>query len=265
MKKSFILICFILTLFLLSACGQNKRSQSDGSNAQSSNTPNQNISSGDNAEMTSVDKQVLEEYISKTNFVLQKRDNKENYLTKITKTYSEKDFFDNGLIYQFYNPIVSFHHYLYTVEELFPAECVRKISETMVCNIYKTHENGIVYLFFQKEYEAWVLHHSVYVKKGLSLSDFSLIKTGDSLESVGKIDPAAISVQKYSEYPLFTIHLLKDGIVKIGYEKNNDGVFVVSNVQKSKDFKLTGKEIGFDGIDSDIVYDFTILPQDYIK
>lgn len=263
MKKSFILICFILTLFLLSACGQNKRSQSDGSNAQSSNTPNQNISSGDNAEMTSVDKQVLEEYISKTNFVLQKRDNKENYLTKITKTYSEKDFFDNGLIYKLYNPFVSFQHYLYTVEELFPAECVRQISETMVCNIYKTQENGLVYLFFQKEYDSWVLHHSVYVKKGLSLSDFSSIKTGDSLESVGKIDPVALSVQKNSEYPLFTIHLLKDGIVKIDYEKNNDGFFVVSGVQKSKDFKLTGKEIGLSDID--VVYDFTILPQDYIK
>lgn len=263
MKKSFILICFILTLCLLSACGQNKGNQSDGSNVQSSNTSKQNISNGDKAEMTNIDKQVLEEYISKTNSILQKRDNKENYLTKITKTYSEKDFFDNGLIYQFYNPLVSFQHYLYTVEELFPAECVRKISETMVCNIYKTQENGLVYLFFQKEYESWVLHHSVYVKKGLSLSDFSSIKTGDSLESVGKIDPVALSVQKYSEYTLFTLHLLKDGIVKIDYEKNNDGVFVVSNAQKSKDFKLTGKEIGLNDID--IVYDFTILPQDYIK
>ena len=50
---------------------------------------------------------------------------------------------------------------------------------------------------------------------------------------------------------------------KIDYEKNNDGVFVVSDLQKSKDFKLTGKEIGSQDID--IVYDYTILPQDYIQ
>lgn len=263
MKKSPILMLAVLTLCLLSACGQNKGSQSDSNNTQSLNTTDQNISSGDKAEMESIEKQIFEEYVAKTNSILQKSDNKENYQTKIKKAYPEKDFFDHGLIYQFYNPLVSFQQYLYTVEESFPAECIRKTSETTAYNIYKTEENGLVYLFFQNEYEAWVLHHSVYVKKKLLLSDFASIKTGDSLESVGKIDPAALSVQKYSAYPLFTIHLLKDGVVKIDYEKNNDGVFVVSDLQKSKDFKLTGKEIGSQDID--IVYDYTILPQDYIQ
>ena len=264
MKKIFLFIVCVLLICLSLGCNQKECGSSQMNSMQSDNTSKQNnISSGDKTEMTGIEKKVLEEYVAKSNAVLEKNDNKANYQTKIKKTYSEKAFFDYGMIYQLYNPLVSFQQYLFTVEEVFPAECVRKMSETTVYNIYKTQENGLVYLFFQKEFDSWLLHHSVYVKKALLLSDFQSITVGNTLEEVGRVDPVALSVQEHSPYRLVTIHLLKDGVIKIDYEKNSDGIFVISKLQKSKDFKLSSKDFGTN--DNDVIYNYTILPQDYIQ
>lgn len=215
------------------------------------------------SDVPNIENEVFEGYISKNNAVLDKKDNKETYQTKIKKQYPEKEFFDKGLIYRFYFPIVSFQHYLFTVEDMFPAECLRETSKNTAYTIYKTQENGLVYLFYQKEFDYWILHHSVYVKKSLSSSDFESVKAGDSLERIGEIDPAAISVKNYSEYPTTSIHLLKDGVAKIDYKKNDDGAFVVSGIKISKDFKLKSEDFGSSG--DNIIYDFTILAQDYIE
>lgn len=113
----------------------------------------------------------------------------------------------------------------------------------------------MVYLYFEKIYSQWVLHHSVYVKKSLEQSDFQDLRLGDTIEDVEKIDPVAGVVKKYTTFP-WTVHLLRDGIIKITYTINDNGIYIISEIQRDDNFELN--------LDN-VVHDYTILPQDYIQ
>lgn len=244
MKKVILttfLLCIVLSFLSCSKMNDNSSQESN----------EDRFSDGES--MSTEEKQMIENMNSQTEAALNKETD-DNYKNKITASYSEKDFF-GSVLYQFYSPLASFHYYLYSVEDLFPAECIRRTSDNTLYSMYRTTEGGLVYLYFEKIYSQWVLHHSVYVKKSLEQSDFQDLRLGDTIEDVEKIDPVAGVVKKYTTFP-WTVHLLRDGIIKITYTINDNGIYIISEIQRDDNFELN--------LDN-VVHDYTILPQDYIQ
>lgn len=245
MKKAIFLVlgaCMLMTCLL--GCQPNDFVSSADSSDNISDVKSTPLNSNIQAE--------LSEHKEKEDMVLSKA-SQLSMEQLITKRYSEKEFYEKGVLYRSYQPLVSFHFYLYSISDLFPVECIRQTSDDSIYCIYKTKENGLIYLFFVKRWNEWYMNHAIYSKKSLTLSDFQNIKIGDNRKAIEQIDPIVSTDSQYSQYQ-FTLHLLKDGVVKIEYELK-DGQMLVSNIQRKSDFKLTM---------DDITYDYSILPQDYI-
>lgn len=163
---------------------------------------------------------------------------------------------------------------LYTFNQDYPIEYIRKIDGNNILAIYKTKDpaNNIVYMycFFdninaddKRDTECWVLKsHMLFACKKVSYSDFKDIKVGSDIKDVYTIDsvvskycnidnsfPYTVytkeevdinSIEIVEEDTKFTprsYHLLTDGLLTISYEYN-DGTFSVSDISYSKDYRM---------------------------
>jgi len=189
----------------------------------------------------------------------------ELYSKLITKTYTEKDLFENHILYAFFHTPPSFaSDYISNDEYVYQIECLRRISDYTIYAVYKTDEGGLAYRFFaddayKRRYKGiYVLSHNIYVKKKISHSEFEKVKIGDSIERVEEIDPATelyknelIDTESFS-----TIHLLTDGVMLVHYNKSGED-YKVSVIDYFDDFIIS-----FD--DHDTTYDCRIRQEDFI-
>lgn len=176
-------------------------------------------------------------------------------------------------------PLNSAPRTLFAVNQVLPIECLRKVNEDLVYATYKVKdENGpqyFMYCFFTKlnsgdegakeDTELWWLTGRVmFAKKMLNHKSFDGIKVGSAISDVVAIDPlidiykpnkiAPFKHQKYDENlgkyveytetpePVLTFtsyHLLKDGILCIGYTRNDDqSEFTVSSIGFNDTFEM---------------------------
>ena len=156
--------------------------------------------------------------------------------------------------------------------EAYPTSAIRSRDSDTVYFVYETDTGYRLYLFFSYENDLDTpVGFPVVVGKALSYRDFKDVAVGDRMEEVEAIDPTAslhkkmilevfdlvpIAAQRLTEqgYPCTTIHYLKDGILKIEYEMQEDRSLVVSNMVFSKDYQIesaNGKVVNYriEGID----------------
>ena len=141
-----------------------------------------------------------------------------------------------------------------------PTDAIREESEGE--NVYAVYDTDIgmrMYLFFSKEKNEYLRIDGfpIIMSKVLEYKDFSDINIGDKSSEVDSIDPVtSIYTQIWDEGPddilnMFikegagptSIHLLKDGILKIEYKRIEPGDYEITDIEYNEDFTLTG----FDG------------------
>lgn len=89
------------------------------------------------------------------------------------------------------------------------------------------------------------------MKKTLELNDFSDLTIGDTLKEVEHIDPISSLYRKgydtlsdelvtklyvNGREEITTVHLLSDGIVKITYDRDVNGEYIINYIHKSNEF-----------------------------
>lgn len=157
--------------------------------------------------------------------------------------------------------------------DAYPTEAIRSRDSDTVYFVYETDTGYRLYLFFSYENDLDTpVGFPVVVGKALSYRDFKDVAVGDWMEEVEAIDPTAslhkkmilevfdlvpIAAQRLAEqgYPCTTIHYLKDGILKIEYEMQEDRSLVVSNMVFSKDYQIesaNGKVVNYKIEDIDL-------------
>lgn len=166
----------------------------------------------------------------------------------------------------FYERQSARQNYTGSLLEAYPTSAIRGRDEDTVYFVYATDTGYRLYLFASYENELQTpVGFPVLIEKLLSYTDFKNIAVGDKIEEVETIDPvtalhkkqivevwdlAPVAARKLAEdgYPCTTIHYLKDGILKIEYEMQEDRSLVVSNVVFNKDFQIksaNGKVINY--------------------
>ena len=165
--------------------------------------------------------------------------------------------------------------------------------------VWMTEKGARYYLFFDREGTAY--GHPIYaIGKTHSYQEFSMLKEGDRIEKVIKIDPSTKayyesfqnpwtdkSVEEqnktlrsiYNEtgsWPLTSMHLLTDGLLEIRYEYTSRG-YAIARMEYSPDFKgieptydlSKGWEISEEEREMyreyAQFYNFTILQKDYLS
>ncbi len=115
------------------------------------------------------------------------------------------------------------------------------------------------------------------MKKTLTLADFDDLEVGDSLDDVEKIDPIASLYRKgfdslsHEDIQLLyvgghdkfaTAHLLRDGTVKITYDRDENGKYTINEINRSDEFiiPVMTSPIPLGG---EVCY--SIYPDDYIS
>ena len=144
------------------------------------------------------------------------------------------------------------------VYELYPTKALRKASTGEEYLIYESQSGYREYVFLKHWEESGLTVTNgfpIVVGELLPYKAFEQLKVGDTIESVGKIDPVAelykqkmIEVHGYVPesaassaargYPITSIHYLSDGLLKIEYEMLEDGSLVISNMVYSPDYTL---------------------------
>ena len=144
------------------------------------------------------------------------------------------------------------------VYELYPTKALRKASTGEEYIIYESQSGYREYVFLKHWEESGLTVTNgfpIVVGELLPYKAFEQLKVGDTIESVGKIDPVAelykqkmIEVHGYVPesaassaargYPITSIHYLSDGLLKIEYEMLEDGSLVISNMVYSPDYTL---------------------------
>lgn len=114
------------------------------------------------------------------------------------------------------------------VNDLFPVEFLRRTDDNKYYCVYKTQNNGRVYLFFTGL--DFMTEQYFYVERPLSYSDFKNLKEGDSIAQVESIDPAAGIFKTAfgnAQSPFnISYHYLTDGIVEIRYNYLDSQYFI---------------------------------------
>lgn len=155
-------------------------------------------------------------------------------------------------------------------------ECLRDAGRTehgnwMMYSIHKLASGAVFYCFYRDHF----LYNTMLMTKSLTKADFSGIKTGDTVEDVAEIEPAAaywknIRVRNKELYPdsyegeegFTTPFLLKDGLLIIIYElRDND--YYIEDIVFHDDFKSVYPDFKYHLTSEADVYDYRILPEDY--
>ena len=144
------------------------------------------------------------------------------------------------------------------VYELYPTKALRKASTGEEYLIYESQSGYREYVFLKHWEESGLTVTNgfpIVVGELLPYKAFEQLKVGDTIESVGKIDPVAelyrrkmIEVHGYVPesaassaargYPITSIHYLSDGLLKIEYEMLEDSSLVISKMVYSPDYTL---------------------------
>jgi hypothetical protein len=191
------------------------------------------------------------------------KDSRRPYDKLISARYPEQGFFDSNVVGRFYNPVMGFQISLCMVQDEYgyTVECLRRISDTSAYCIFKTDEGGLVYCFFRKEYSSWDLHNASYVKNALTKDAFAGIGVGSSFRDVSSVDNLVDVYEAYATKwqmkEFCSVHLLKDCLVVIDFS-SSDSQYFVKGIRYFNDFKFVLDEL------NGIVYDYTILPEDYL-
>ena len=152
---------------------------------------------------------------------------------------------------------------------ILPTTAIRESEDgSQVYTMYDAAEGFRIYAFFLKSMDYAVpAGYPVLMAKSLSYSDFAGLKKDMTLTDVEKIDPIIghyrirfndrsdfllNNMAKNNEY-LPSVHLLKDGVLKIQYERR-DGEYYIRDMEFSEDFVLKC-------LDGDISY--RLAPEDY--
>lgn len=201
-------------------------------------------------------------------------------MLKKIPVYIEEEllFKTNGLFYLnrdacFYEGQNMRQNYTGSLLEAYPTTAIRGRDRDTIYFVYMTDTGYRLYLFANYENALQTpVGFPVVIEKLLSYNDFINIKIGDRIEEVEKVDsvasvhkkqilevwdldPVAARFLAEDGYPCTTIHYLKDGILKIEYEMQEDQSLVVSNVVFSKDFQIesaNGKMINYKIEDVDL-------------
>lgn len=145
--------------------------------------------------------------------------------------------------------------YLNTVISEYPPQIVRTIENNGQKSMYFVYETDddtrIFVFFFETDNFQYTRGYPIIMKKSLTLTGFSDLQIGDTIDDVEKIDPIASfyrrgydtlsdeQIQKiYVEgrETISTVHLLSDGIVKITYDRDSNGEYVINHIHKSNEF-----------------------------
>jgi len=176
--------------------------------------------------------------------------------------YKEEDlFFGTGKIFPLgadagYSKGFSFTtNFFERIVKMFPEPLVREIGDYIYL-VYDTDNNTRLYLFFSKKKSQGMLTdgYPVIMKKKLAYKDFSQLQPGDNLQNVEQIDPViplyrrvfdeatdhVLKLNKEMGIYLTSVHLLADGILKIEYDRTDDGEYVITNIVYNEDFILDG-------------------------
>lgn len=176
-------------------------------------------------------------------------------------------------------PYKNFHISHILEEKKIPVTFLRKMRDGYYYSVSKVENGGYAYFFFDRTLDLTSMEYvtddmtdvylvgCLYVEQLHKSSDFSAIKTGDSLEEVLKIDHSAITLKQWNKWSQettgktmhrgITNHLLEDGLITIQYA-NQGGELVVVNKIYSEDYKFKSPFFA-----TSYERDYNIFPQDY--
>lgn len=195
--------------------------------------------------------------------------------------YPEQDFLYENLCFSVFRDMGYFDmysirfDYLSSILNEYPPQAVRTIEnngQKSMYFVYETDEETRVFVFF---FENNGFQNSrgfpIIMKKSLNMEDFLDLKVGDSMDDVEKIDPITelfkenyelLSDQQYQTLfvngreKVSTIHLAKDGIIRIDYYRASKGEYIIERI------------ITDDGFTIPVLYGtqcYLIYPEDYVN
>jgi hypothetical protein len=140
---------------------------------------------------------------------------------------------------------------------VFPTKAIRESEDKeYVYAIYDTDLGMRVFMFFSKEKNNYntLDGFPILMNKSLNYKDFSNIKIGDKASHVESIDPIISeyvpTFDRFADDRLMvytkkgagptSVHLLKDGILKIEYKRINLGDYEITDIEYNEDFILSG-------------------------
>ncbi len=147
------------------------------------------------------------------------------------------------------------YDYISWIVEKYPPQIIRTIennNQKELYFIYETDNGTRVFLFFLEsngfEYSRG---YPIIMQSCLSIDDFSTLKVGDNIDDVNKIDSIAdlykkgydsvsdeLAIQLYvnGRESISSIHLLRDGIIRIDYIRISMGNYKIKKIWVNKDF-----------------------------
>lgn len=154
-----------------------------------------------------------------------------------------------------------------------PTSAMRMREDGSVYVIYDTDTGYRVFVLVNPEQDyIATMGFPIIVKELLTHQDFSDLQVGDSIEKVEKIDPVATIHKKMIEdvwemdpagaagmaemgRPCTSVHYLRDGILKISYDMQDDRSLVIADMEYSPDYVLPsagGKNISYKLCEADL-------------
>ena len=137
----------------------------------------------------------------------------------------------------------------------YPTEALRVRSDQSSYAVYETDKGSRFYLFFGNDGLSTTVGFPIVINKMLSYDDFNDIDIGDTIDKVAAVDDVTElykrtffdvwqlnyeGAKSLSDrgHPCVTLHYLKEGILKIEYEMQENQSLVVSKIIFNKEFKL---------------------------
>ena len=177
--------------------------------------------------------------------------------------YPEEDFLFNNHCFSFYRDMDYFlfssasYNALGSVLYEYPPQIVRTIKnngQKSMYFIYETDASTRVFVFFyETDNFGYTRGYPIIMKKSLSTKDFSSLEVGDTMANVEEIDPIAALYKKgydkvsdklveelyvKGQEKISTVHYLNDGIIRINYDRNTLGEYVINKIITSHDFTI---------------------------
>lgn len=177
--------------------------------------------------------------------------------------YSEEIFLFNNKCFAFYRDMDYYllfsarYDFRDSIINEYPPQAVRTIDnngQKSMYIVYETDNNTRVFVFFfETDDFLFTRGYPIIMKKTLHLSDFSAIKEGDTIRDVENVDPtAALYKDGYDtisdelmqklyvrgKETISSVHLLKDGIVRINYVRETNGDYIIEKIIRSDDFSI---------------------------
>lgn len=195
--------------------------------------------------------------------------------------YPAEDFLFDNHCFSFYRDMDYFlflsarYDFTSTIINEYPPQAVRTIEnngQKSMYIVYETDDETRVFVFFfESDDFQYTRGYPIIMKESLCLTAFSELHIGDSISDVEKIDPIAAQYRRGYDTlsdeliqqlyvdgreKISTVHLLTDGIVRINYNRNSSGEYIIEQIILADDYTipvLGGKLC------------YLIYPEDYIS